>query len=467
MPKNTKMAHEAGRHNNKVLALLFFGVLMGALDISIVGPAIPSISDTISVAQKDLAWIFSIYVLFNLVGIGLFAKLSDLFGRRKIYMLTLLIFGIGSLVVALSPDFGTLLAGRAIQGFGASGIFPVASAVVGDIFPPDKRGRVLGMIGAVWGIAFIIGPILAGTLLAFFEWHVLFVINIPIVLILIFFSARLLESKPVESSKQLDWKGILLLALFLGSFTFGFNNIDLAEGWHTLANWKAWPFLAASLVFLGFMIPLEYKAVHPVVNPRLFHSRQIRIVGFLAFVTGLFQAAFIFIPDLAVQTFQTTSSKASFMLLPFVLATAVGSPIFGRMLDKTGSRVVILIGVLLAGSGAALLGILGTTYVLFYTSGVLVGLGMSVLAGSALRYIMLNEVGATERAITQGVLTIFISIGQIIGSQLIGSVSSSSEGTITGYQNALLMLAGILALGFILALRLKGHEAEKAAIKTT
>ena len=215
------------------------------------------------------------------------------------------------------------------------------------------------------------------------------------------------------------------------------------------------------------MIPLEYKAVHPVVNPRLFHSRQIRIVGFLAFVTGLFQAAFIFIPDLAVQTFQTTSSKASFMLLPFVLATAVGSPIFGRMLDKTGSRVVILIGVLLAGSGAALLGIHGTTYVLFYTSGVLVGLGMSVLAGSALRYIMLNEVGATERAITQGVFTIFISIGQIIGSQLIGSVSSSSEGTITGYQNALLMLAGILALGFILALRLKGHEAEKAAIKTT
>ena len=159
--------------NNKVLALLFFGVLMGALDISIVGPAIPSISEALKVAQKELSWIFSIYVLFNLVGISLFAKLSDLYGRRSIYMITLAVFGIGSLVVSLAGSLDILLLGRAIQGFGASGIFPVASAVVGDQFPPEKRGRVLGMIGAVWGIAFIIGPILAGTLLRFFEWHVL------------------------------------------------------------------------------------------------------------------------------------------------------------------------------------------------------------------------------------------------------------------------------------------------------
>ena len=129
-------------NQKKILALLFVGVLMGALDISIVGPAIPSIEKTIDVAAKDIGWIFSIYVLFNLVGISLFAKLSDLYGRRSIYMLSLALFAIGSLVVALADDFQILLIGRSIQGFGSSGIFPVASAVIGDIFPPGKTRQV-------------------------------------------------------------------------------------------------------------------------------------------------------------------------------------------------------------------------------------------------------------------------------------------------------------------------------------
>jgi len=144
-----------------ILILLFVGVLMGALDISIVGPAIPSIEKALHVGARDLSWIFSIYVLFNLVGISLMAKMSDAYGRRWIYILAVAIFGIGSLVVSLSHDTIMLLVGRAIQGFGASGIFPVASATIGDVFPVEKRGRALGLIGAVFGIAFILGPFIA------------------------------------------------------------------------------------------------------------------------------------------------------------------------------------------------------------------------------------------------------------------------------------------------------------------
>ena len=446
--------------NNKVLALLFFGVLMGALDISIVGPAIPSISNTIKVAQKDLSWIFSIYVLFNLVGISLFAKLSDLYGRRSIYMTTLAIFGIGSLVVSFAPSFDILLLGRAIQGFGASGIFPVASAVVGDQFPPEKRGRVLGMIGAVWGIAFIIGPILAGTLLAFFEWHVLFMINIPIVIVLIYFSSRLLSPDRVESANQIDWKGILLLGLFLGTLTYGVNSYDKTRGISGLLEMKVWPFLIVSLIFLVILFFLEKKIPYPVINPRLFKSKQIRIVGFIAMITGLFQSAFVFIPNLAVLSFGVKSSTASFMLLPFVLATAVGSPIFGRMLDKTGSRVVILMGLTFSAAGLLLIGLSGDSRTVFYGSGILIGLGLSVLAGSGLRYIMLNEVGVHERAITQGVLTIFISIGQIVGSAAITTVAAQELLPAVGYRKALYLMSFLMALTFVLALRLKGKAEE-------
>jgi len=446
--------------NNKVLALLFFGVLMGALDISIVGPAIPSISSTIRVEQKDLSWIFNIYVLFNLVGISLFAKLSDLYGRRSIYMTTLAIFGVGSLVVSLAQNLDILLLGRAIQGFGASGIFPVASAVVGDQFPPEKRGRVLGMIGAVWGIAFIIGPILAGTMLAFFEWHVLFLINIPIVLVLIFFSSRLLSSERVESSSQIDWKGIVMLGLFLGTLTYGVNSYDKNLGIRGMLETSVWPFLTASILFLIVLVFAERKASFPVINPKLFNSRQIRIVGFIAIVTGLFQSAFVFIPNLAVLSFGVSSSVASFMLLPFVLATALGSPIFGRMLDKTGSRTVVLMGLVMSAAGLMMIGLSGESKALFYGSGILIGLGLSVLAGSGLRYIMLNEVGVHERAVTQGVLTIFISIGQIVGSAAITTVAAQETSADAGYRKALYTMSFLMAITFILALRLKSRKEE-------
>ncbi len=147
---------------NKILALLFVGVLMAALDIAIIGPALPSIQATFGVDERALTWVFSIYVLMNLVGTPLMAKLSDIYGRRNIYVMDVALFGLGSAIVLVSPSFGVLLLGRAIQGLGAGGIFPVAAAVIGDTFPPEKRGGALGLIGAVFGLAFIVGPILGG-----------------------------------------------------------------------------------------------------------------------------------------------------------------------------------------------------------------------------------------------------------------------------------------------------------------
>ncbi len=122
---------------------------MVALDIAIVGPALPAIQDTFGVSERAIAWVFSMFVLFNLVGLPLMAKLSDVFGRRLVYTLDILLFGVGSIIVAFSPSFTVLLIGRAVQGVAASGIFPVASAVIGDVFEPERRGRALGVLGAV------------------------------------------------------------------------------------------------------------------------------------------------------------------------------------------------------------------------------------------------------------------------------------------------------------------------------
>ena len=258
-----------------ILAILFTGVLIGALDIAIVGPAIPSIETTLNVEPRVLGWIFSIYVLFNLVGVSFFARLSDIFGRRNIYIVSLLLFGLGSIVVSFSGDYTTLLLGRAIQGFGASGIFPVASAVVGDIFPKEKRGRILGLIGAVFGLAFLIGPIIAGILLKYFEWTSLFLINIPIVIILIVASFKYLPQTKVQASGLFDWKGILTLGLLLASFTYGINNLESENFFQSLLSLRVLPFLTASLVFLVVTFFIERSADNPVIKLVLFKKQAV------------------------------------------------------------------------------------------------------------------------------------------------------------------------------------------------
>ena len=362
-------------NNNKILALLFVGVLMGALDISIVGPAIPAIEKSINVNTHLMAWIFSIYVLANLVGISLMAKLSDLYGRRRIYIISLSIFAVGSLIVALSDNFNVLLAGRAVQGFGASGIFPVASAVVGDIFPPERRGRALGLIGAVFGIAFILGPIIAGLVLKYFVWNDLFLINIPIALVLIFFSHRLLPSVRLNSNSSFDGRGILILGLLLSSFAYGINKIDSDSFLTSLLSVKVLPFLIFSVAAFILLIIVERKTEVPVVNPRLFLNRQIRITGLIAIGTGIFQASFVFLPSMAIASFAVPTSTASFMLMPVVFATALGSPVSGRLIDKYGSKLLIIIGLILSATGFLFLSSVNSERMIFYTGGAFLGLG--------------------------------------------------------------------------------------------
>lgn len=447
------------KNNGRILALLFVGVLMGALDISIVGPAIPAIEKSINVDKQLMSWIFSIYVLANLVGISLMAKLSDLYGRRIIYIISLSIFATGSLIVALSHNFDILLTGRAIQGFGASGIFPVASAVVGDVYPPEKRGRVLGMIGAVFGLAFIIGPVIAGLILKFFVWNDLFFINLPIALILIYFSNKVLPSEPIGMVSSIDWKGITILGLFLSTFAYGINRINAASFIESLLSLNVLPFLIFSVAALFFLIQIERKTVTPVLNPRLFLVRQIRLTGLIAIGTGIFQASFVFLPSMAIVSFGVTTATASFMLLPVVIATAVGSPVSGRLLDKYGSRALIIAGLILASFGFVLLSRVTNDKLIFYTGGVFLGLGFSVLSGSALRYIMLNEVSVSDRATTQGIITIFISIGQITGAAAIGTLIASTRIALNGYKKVFLFISVfafcLAVIGFFLKSRSK------------
>lgn len=448
---------------NKVLWILFFGVLMAALDIAIVGPALPAIQNAYKIDERLLSWVFNIYVLMNLIGTPLMAKLSDRYGRRSIYVLDLGLFAIGSATVMLAPTFAFVILGRAIQGLGAGGIFPVAAAVIGDTFPPEKRGSALGLIGAVFGLAFIVGPLVGGLLLLA-GWHWIFAINLPIALIIGVLAWQVLPTAQHAVRAAFDWAGMAILTILLGALAFGLTQIDASALAQSLISVQVGPFLLLAIVLLPLFLQVERRAADPILRPGLIATRQLRLASGIAFGAGLGEVAVLFLPSLAVAAFAVSESQASFMLLPLVVALFIGSPVAGRLLDTVGSRTVIIGGTALLTTGMLLLWLLGANQVIYYVASVFVGLGLSALLGAPIRYIMLNEVSVDDRAPAQAVATVFTSVGQLVGAASVGAVAASMGSGVAGYSAAYLTIGVISLILTALAFGLKPRAAELATV---
>ncbi len=456
-----RIVMETKNQNNKILLTLFLGVLMGALDIAIVGPALNPIRDWFHAGSRDMTWIFTVYVLMNLIGTPIFAKLSDTLGRKQIYILSVVLFALGSLVVAISPSFVFVLAGRAVQGFGAGGIFPVASAVIGDTFPPEKRGSALGIIGAVFGIAFIIGPVIGGLLLMA-DWRWIFIVNLPIAILLIILASRYLPSAAKKSTGTFDWLGAVLTTLMLVGFVYGINSIDTTRFFQSIIGLNVLPFLGAAVILLILVVFVEKRVENPLISPALFGKKQLNITHLLSFGAGFSEASLVFIPLLTIAAFKVSSSTSSFMLMPAVIAMALGSPGFGRMLDKKGAKPVIVFGISVMTAGFFLLGIFTESLVMFYVTTFLIGFGLSGMLGAPIRYILLSEVAEEHRSAAQGVMSVFSSAGQMISAAVIGSLVSSFGSSANAYGLAYLAIGVFSTLLFVFSLLLRNTSARKA-----
>jgi len=451
---------------NRILLVLFIGVLMGALDIAIVAPALPALQAFFGVNDRLLAWTFTIYVLFNLIGTPLMAKLSDISGRRTIYILDVLLFAGGSLVAALAPSFAVLLIGRALQGLGAGGIFPVASAVIGDTFPPEKRGGALGLIGAVFGLAFLIGPILGGVLLGVFGWRSLFLVNLPIALVVIVLSLTTLPATRPAERRPFDWVGMVVLGVLLAALAFSISQLDTTHVGASLATPSVWASLLLAVILAPVFLRIERRAADPVLRLTILGSRQAKLAAGLSAGAGLGEAGMVFMPQLAVVALGLGKAQASYILMPVVLAMAFGSPTAGRLLDKLGSKIVVAAGTALLTIGMALLGLFNASLILFIIAGVVIGLGLSALLGAPIRYIMLNETGAADRTAAQGVTTLFTSIGQLLSGVLVGAVAASQGGGVAGYSAAFLVIAAVALVLTGLTAGLNKRRVEQAMMQS-
>lgn len=450
-------------NKNHTLFVLFIGVLMGAIDIAIVGPALPSIGEYFQVDTRNLTWIYTIYVLFFMIATPFMAKLSDRNGRRFIYLLDVVLFGVGSFITAFSPTFNTLLVGRAIQGFGAGGIFPVASAFIGDIFPPEKRGSALGTIGAVFGIAYIIGPVLGGLLLSY-GWQWLFIINIPLAVIVIILSLKILPKTPGKNFDYFDWKGMLVLGVSVASLAYAINQINTENLISSISSLHVWPFLIMFTCFIILFWKIEGKARDPIIRINVF-NREIFLTSLISIISGLNEAGLVFIPAFAIVALSFNNSMASLMLLPVVVSMGVGAPIVGHILDRVGSKILMVTGGLALSIGLFIFGLYGIQLSYFILSSIFIGWGFSSILGAPVRYIMINEFPESERATGQGLININTSFGQLIGGAIVGAIIASMGNGVYAYEFAYIFLAFSALLLTILSLGLKGRMAELKMMK--
>ena len=447
------------RNLKAVMALLFVGVLMGALDLAIIGPALPAMQEEFGFNNRQLSWLFNIYVLAQLLGTPLLAKLSDRFGRRDVYVGCLAGFAFGSLLLVVAGNIETLLLGRGIQGLSASGIFPVAAAIIGDTFPEEKRGGALGLIGAVFGLAFLIGPVLGGILLRY-SWQWLFVINLPIAAILIVAAWRLLPTSGSDVRLPFDWPGGIALTVLLLAFAVGITNLDTVNLRDSVTSIEVWPWWLVFAIMLPVFWRREKVAADPIIRPSFFASRQLRVILIISAGVGTVESAQVFFPALAVSALGVDASTAAWLMLPSVLVMVVVSPVVGRLVDRMGPTPLVHASLAFVLVGILMYGFVPMNYVTFIGAGMIAGVGLAGILGAPLRYIILEEARPEDRASAQGLLNIFLAIGQLTGAAIVGAVAASRGGGEVGYQAAYAALAVLMFLMLILSSRLRRPEAK-------
>src|SRR6188472_3281056 len=273
------------RAKMEILFAVMLGLFLGALDQTIVGPALTTILTQLS-GNDYYVWAITIYLLTSTISVPFWGKLSDIYGRKPIFMIGIVIFLIGSALSGLSQNMGMLILFRGIQGIGAGSLFPVALAVIGDLFTPQERGKYQGLFGAVFGIAFVVGPLIGGFLTENFGWHWIFYVNIPIGIVALIVIQRLLPTvKTSNASKNFDILGGAIFTVAISFLLVGLTNKQFGDWTDPTVGGFILIGIVGSLLFLL----AERRAKEPIVPLELWKGRT-----YAASMVSTFFAAFAF-----------------------------------------------------------------------------------------------------------------------------------------------------------------------------
>lgn len=392
---------------------------MGALDLTILAPALPHIGDSYGVTPAAVVLAFSIYAAFYAVSVPLMSKLADVRGYRQVYSISLVLFTLGSAGAALAPSLPLLVAARVLQGIGGGGLFPVAQAIVGRVLPEKERGQMLGVLMAVFAAGGVLGPNLGGFLVQTFSWHWIFWINVPLgiySLFLIWMGAPLPEDR---RDARIDWVGAALVAVAFGSLVLAIEGLrDLGEvGFFTL---RIGGLFALAALGFAILIPFENRRTDPILD---FHFLSSATIGPLLLVSLLIGFAslcgIVFTPFYVQLQFRASAFGSGAVLNAAALGLGLSSWIAATYTHRTGGKALVI-----AGMGSTVMGLALMLLVHGSIWGILVGLvflgaGLG-LAQGPLSYLSLSLAPKEDHGQVSGLIAITRSMGSATGITLAG-----------------------------------------------
>ncbi len=418
-PETPDLAHDPAlglprRTKFEILGAILLAMFLGALDQTIVGPVLPRIVGDLNGADY-YTWVVTAYLLTSTVTVPIYGKVSDLYGRRPLLMVGIVLFVIGSALSGLSQTMWQLILFRGLQGLGSGALFPIALAVIGDLFTPAERGKYQGLFGAVFGVAFLLGPGLGGYLTDTLSWHAVFYVNVPIgILALIVIAALLPNVRKEGAQAKIDVLGTLTL---VGGLVPILVALTVAENGDWSNPW-VWGEIALGVVLLAVFIWAERRAAEPIIPLHLFRSRTFSasmVAVFLA--TFGFAAATIFLPLFYQVVEGASATESGYKLLPFLVGLILSSILSGQIVARTGRyKWVLLVGMVLLTVGLALMTQLRfdtpdtTLWAWMFVAGLGVGPTFAVFT-----IVVQNAVPFHELGTATSDLTLFRQIGTTVG----------------------------------------------------
>lgn len=435
----------------RLLLTLGLGVFAGALDLSVLSPALPALGREFGVQTGDLAWVFTVYLLVTVVSIAVAGSLADRYGRRAVYLGCIALFAVGSIAAITAPNYLAFLGARVLQALGAGGIFPVATAAIGDVVPRDRRGAALGMVAATWGLAAVVGPTFGGLVTHFVSWRWIFVANVPLAAVVFALARTQVPAAAPRRGRSLDVGGLVLLCLGLLGVMDGLIEARIAIG------------MLGLLALVAFGLYENALASDPIVPPSLFRSPQLAKTYALEILIGVLEGSLFFIPTVLVGAQNLSYAIAGLVATLGALTFVVVIPLAGRALDRIGSRDVLLAGAALTEAGLAIFALGFSSIWLALLAMLVAGAGFGALLGAPTRYIVTNEAPEDARATGVGLLSQCLIAGQIVGSSLAGGVIALASNEVLGYRHAYLAFCAVAFVTLLLAATLRPHKAERTA----
>lgn len=411
---------------------VLLGLLLAALDQTIVATAGPAIQADLDMAPTVYPWLTTAYLVASTVMLPVYGKLADLFGRRPVLVAGILVFVGASLLCGLSRTTLVLVLFRALQGAGSAALFTSAFTVVADLYPPAVRGRYQGLIGAVFALASVVGPLVGGFITDHFGWHWVFLVNGPVgAVALAFILTRMPVLRPPRRGGplRLDIPGALALAVAVVPLLLALSLGHSAEAPGAGLAWGSWQVVglfALSAVGTGLFLLAEARAAEPILDLGLFRNRVFSVGNLAVFVLGAgFLSAVVFLPLFMVNVVGLSATRSGLTLVPLTMGVVAGNVLAGQLVSWLGhyKRLMLLsLGVLLVGNSLMAFTLsTDSTQAEVTLKMVLVGLGM----GPSLPLYTLaiqNAAPARQVGVATSSIAFFRQMGSTLGVAVLGTI---------------------------------------------